>query len=86
MSVQQRPQFAKATGKMMLAPGVGPYLPQGAAKMIARRPMYRGGPPKKTGVFDAQSEFPPTKLSAMYDNGELPCRIDVKGSEESQLK
>jgi len=50
------------------------------------RPMYRGGPPKPTGVFDPWTEFPPTKLSFMYDNGELPCKIDMVGGENAKLK
>jgi hypothetical protein len=70
---------------LVVAPGVGPYLPQGAAKQMVR-PMYRGGPPKPTGVYDPFTEFPPTKLSIMYDNGELPCKIDMVGGENTKLK
>lgn len=58
-------------------------MPKGAAEAM-RRPMYRGPPPKSTGVFEAQSEFPPTKISTMYNNGGLPCRINLKGGEDDK--
>jgi hypothetical protein len=46
------------------------------------RPMYRGGPPRPSGIFDAKEVLPPTKLSAVYNNGGLPCKIDLVGGEE----
>lgn len=73
-----------ATGQL-LVPGVGPYLPQGAAKQVAR-PMYRGGPPKPTGVFDSQTEFPPTKLSELYNAGTMPCRVELVANEDENSK
>ena len=57
---------------------MGPFLPQGAAKNVAR-PMYKGKP-KPTGIFDAKTEFPPTKLAEMYHQGDLPCKVDIGGA------
>ena len=57
--------MAKATGEhIKMIQGVGPFLPQGAAKNVAR-PMYKGKP-KPTGIFDAKTVFPPTKFAEMY--------------------
>jgi hypothetical protein len=74
-------KFAKATGNFNLVPGVGPYLPHGAAKEFTR-PMYRGGPPRPTGVFDAPNVSLPTMLLSEYNNGGLPCSLDFVGTEE----
>ena len=46
------------------------------------RPMNRGGPPKPTGIFDAQTAFPPTLFSELYHQGDIPCKIDMKGDED----
>jgi hypothetical protein len=59
---------------------MGPFLPQGAAKNVSR-PMYKGKP-RPTGVFDAQTIFPPTKFAEMYHQGDLPCRVDLKGGDD----
>jgi hypothetical protein len=45
--------------------------------------MYKGKP-KPTGVFDAQTVFPPTKFAEMYHQGDLPCRVDMKGGEDEE--
>ena len=54
-------------------------MPQGAAKNVAR-PMYKGKP-KATGIFDAQTKFPPTKFAEMYHQGDLPCQVDIGGGK-----
>jgi len=46
--------------------------------------MYKGKAPQATGVFDAQTKFPPTKFSELYHQGDLPCRIDLKGGEDEK--
>mgnify|MGYP000182448520 CR=1 FL=1 len=48
--------------------------------------MYRGGPPKPTGVFDSQTEFPPTKLSELYHAGTMPCRVELVSNEDENSK
>ena len=61
---------------MQLAPGVGPYLPQGAAKAVCRKGgNFRGPSPKQTNVFQAQTVFEPTVLQTKYHNGDLPCKM-----------
>ena len=83
---QRKVGFVKATGAIQLAPGVGPYLPQGAAKVVSR-PMYRGGAPRPTGVFDAKEVIAPTKMQSLYQNGGMPCRVDMaskEGEEEEE--
>ena len=79
MAAGSRKQI-KATGNLVV-PGVGPFLPQGAAKNVARG-QWRGGKPKATGVFDAKTVFEPTVFSQMYQNGDLPCRVNMAGGED----
>ena len=45
--------------------------------------MYRGKP-KPTGVFQAQTAFPPTNFSVLYHQGDIPCRVDLKGGEDEK--
>jgi hypothetical protein len=48
----RKPSLIKGTGDhIKMIQGMGPFLPQGAAKNVAR-PMYKGKP-RPTGVFDA---------------------------------
>ena len=61
-----------------MVPGMGPFLPQGAAKVVSRG-VWKGSKPKPTGVFDAKTVFEPTEFSRMYQNGDLPCLIDNAG-------
>lgn len=44
----------------------------------------KGNGPKRTGIFDSHTEFPPTKFSEMYHQGDIPCKIDLKGGEDEK--
>ena len=44
--------------------------------------MYRGAKPRATGIFDAQDVFPPTQFAELYNQGAIPCRVNLKGSDE----
>ena len=77
----RRPMI-RATGQVPICPGVGPFLPQGAAKHLTR-PMYKGKP-KPTGVFDSQTVFQSTRFTEKYHQGDIPCQIDMKGSDEEK--
>ena len=44
--------------------------------------MYRGDPPKSTGIFDSHPTLGPTKLASVYNNGDLPCQVDMVGGED----
>jgi hypothetical protein len=64
-----------------MVPGMGPFKPQGEAAKNVSRTAWKGKP-KPTGVFDAKTVFAPTKFSDMYQNGDLPCRINLAGGED----
>ena len=46
--------------------------------------MYKGRPPKSTGIFDTQTDIPSTKFTEKYHQGDIPCRIDLKGGEDEK--
>lgn len=58
----------KATGEFqnLICPGIGPFLPQGAAKHFVR-PNSRVRKLGPTGIFDSQTYFPPTIFSELYN-------------------
>ena len=74
--------MAQATGQVTMCPGVGPFLPQGAAKHLTR-PMYRGKP-KPTGIFETQTIIASTKFTEKYHQGDIPCLVDLKGGEDAK--
>ena len=66
-----------------MVPGMGPFLPQGAAKNVARG-VWRGSKPKRTGIFDAKTVFEPTKFAHMYHNGDLCCKVTLTIEEAKE--